>query len=78
MQDVQVQVRELGGAWADDRVKIWARIRWSGEPGIDVAREYRYRDGASVAHVIRRPEQRAQRDRTLGRRLESLRQRASV
>jgi hypothetical protein len=74
MKAVQVQVRELVKREADDRAKIWARIRLGGERGVDVARENGYRDGAGVAHVVRRLERRAETNRALARKLAGLKQ----
>ena len=76
MKAVQVRVRELVKREADDRVKIWARIRLGGERGVDVAREYGYRDGAGVAHVVRRLEKAAKTNRVLARKLAGLKQKA--
>ena len=73
-----VRVREQVKGEADDRVKIWARIRLGGERGIDVASEYGYRDGAGVAHVIRRLEKAAKTNRVLARKLAGLKQEASI
>jgi REP-associated tyrosine transposase len=78
VKEVQIQVRELVKSEADDRVKIWARIRLGGERGVDVASEYGYRDGAGVAHVVRRLEIAAKANRVLAHKLAGLRQEASI
>ncbi|HUJ09265.1 MAG TPA: transposase [Verrucomicrobiae bacterium] len=70
---IREQVQRLVKDEADDRVKIWARIRLGGERGIDVARAYGYRDGAGVTQVVRRLEQAAKSDKRLLRRLRGLR-----
>jgi hypothetical protein len=71
------EVRRLVADESDERVKIWARIRLGGERGVDVAREYDYRDGAGVAQVVGRLEKQTQADRTLRRKLAGLRQKVS-
>ena len=69
----QSQVRERLGevldGEADERIKIWARIRLGGESGVVVAREHGYRDGSGVGHVVRRLERRRVHDATLRQKL---------
>jgi hypothetical protein len=78
VRENQGRVRRLVEDESDDRVKIWARIRLGGDRGVDVAQEYGYRDGAGVAHVVRRLEQQARAARSLARRLNGLRQKVSA
>ena len=66
------RVRRLVAGEKDDRVVIWARVRLGGERGVDVAREYGYRDGAGVSLLVTRLEAAAKRDRELGERLAGL------
>jgi len=68
----QTRVRGLLVGETDDRVVIWARVRLGGERGVDVAREYGYRDGAGVSLLVKRLESAAQRDRKLGAKLATL------
>lgn len=72
VREIQERVRRWVEDEPDERVKIWARIRLGGERGVDVAREYGYRDGAGVAHVVRRLERAAESDGRLLRRLQGL------
>jgi len=74
---VRQRVRELVRRLADERIKIWARIRLGGERGVELAREYGYRSGAGVTLLVRRLEANAQEDRKLKRALESVRKNAS-
>jgi REP element-mobilizing transposase RayT len=53
------------GTEADERIRIWARVRLGGERGVDVARGAGYRDGSAVGKVVRRLEQRSERDSVL-------------
>ena len=66
-------VQHLVGGTADERIKIWARVRLGGERGVDLAREYGYRTGAGVTLLVRRMEARARQDRKLNATLEKLR-----
>ena len=61
----------------DERVKIWARLRLAGERGSAVAREYGYRDGSGVGHVMRRLERRSLQDRALRAKLMRLKEHMS-
>jgi putative transposase len=69
-----VRVREMVNGEADWRLQIWARLRLGGERGVDVAREYGYRDGSGVALVVRRLEKAASRDTILAEKLTQLAQ----
>jgi hypothetical protein len=66
-------VRRLVGSEPDKRVQIWARGRLGGERGVELAREYRYNNGAGVTLRVRRLEEAAELDRELRARLEALR-----
>jgi putative transposase len=54
---------------ADQRIKIWARVRLGGERGVAVAREQGYQDGSAVGQVVRRLEQRSIQDAALREKL---------
>jgi putative transposase len=69
---VRERVRELIKADADERLKIWARVRVGGERGVDLAREYGYRAGAGVRQVVRRLESSANHDPKLKAKLEAI------
>ena len=61
----------------DERIKIWARVQLGGERGATVAREYGYRDGSGVGQLVRRLERRSRFNRTLRRKLASIREKVS-
>jgi putative transposase len=73
---VRQRVRQLVGSIADERIRIWARVRLGGERGGELAREYGYRSGAGVTLLARRLEATAHRNRTLNRLLENVRKNA--
>lgn len=74
---IRQRVRHLVESIADERIKIWARVRLGEERGVDLAREYGYRTGAGVTLLVRRLEARARQDRKLNTILENLRTNAS-
>ena len=61
--------RDRLGQWvdseADERIRIWARVRLAGERCTTVARELGYRDGSGVGQVVRRLERRSAEDADL-------------
>jgi hypothetical protein len=63
------QVREHVKGEADQRVKIWARVRLGGERGVELAREYGYRHSSGVTQLVKRLEAEAREDRALNRKL---------
>jgi putative transposase len=67
------QVRQRVHGEADERVKIWARVRLGGERGVELAREYGYRHSSGVTQLVKRLEAGACEDRNLGRTLAQLR-----
>jgi putative transposase len=66
------KVAALIGREPDRRVQIWARVRLSGEPLTQLARELGYADGSGVHQVARRLEAAASSDAQLQSRLERL------
>ncbi|MEO0454086.1 MAG: transposase [Verrucomicrobiota bacterium] len=47
---------------SDQRIRIWARVRLIGERPVDLAREFKYRDGGSILQIVKRTEKRAKVD----------------
>ena len=54
---------------ADERIKIWARVRLGGERSVAVARQHGYQDGSAVGQVVRRLERRSVEDAALREKL---------
>ena len=54
------RVAKLVEAEAEDRLKIWLRVRLGNERKVDVARDYGYRDGSAVLQILKRLEERAE------------------
>jgi REP element-mobilizing transposase RayT len=69
----RAQVRQRVQREADERVRIWARVRLGGERGVEVAREYAYRHSSGVTQLVKRLETEAQEDRKLEEKLAGLR-----
>jgi REP element-mobilizing transposase RayT len=57
----------------DDRVRVWMRVRLGGQKKVEVAREFGYKDGSAVIHVVNRLERIATKDKKLNRKLARLR-----
>jgi REP element-mobilizing transposase RayT len=53
------RVRALVAGEADERVKIWARVKLGGERPVELAQEFGYRDQSGVGQVIKRLERSA-------------------
>jgi hypothetical protein len=73
MARVRKRVKKLVESETEDRIKIWARVRLGEERGIEVAREYGYRDGSGITQVVKRLEARALNEKSIWRKLEELR-----
>jgi hypothetical protein len=61
----------------DWRVKLWARVLLGGEPLTALAREWGYSDPSGVHQVVRRLAAKAESDRALARKLETLKKAAT-
>jgi hypothetical protein len=72
-KEAQERIRALVGEEADERVRVWARVRLGGERGKEVAEELGYKDGSGVTQVVKRLEVTAERDKPLAKRLAELR-----
>ena len=72
-KEAQVRIRALVGEEADERVRLWARVRLGGERGKEVAKELGYADGSGVTQVVKRLELTAERDKRLAKGLAELR-----
>jgi len=68
----RTRLQQLLQQEADRRVRIWARVRVGGERGVEVAREFGYRDGSGVTQLMKRLEAEATQDRSLAQRLKIL------
>lgn len=68
----KAEVAKLLAAESDDRVKIWAWVRWAGERKADVAREFGYAGGSAVWYVLRQLEQKSRADAALRKKLKRL------
>ena len=55
------RVAKLVEAEAEDRLKIWLRVRLGNERKVDVACDYGYRDGSAVLPILKRLEVRLKR-----------------
>jgi putative transposase len=66
------QVEQLLLGEEDRRIQIWARVRLGGQRSIDVASQYRFRDGSGIHRVVTRLEALAERDIRIGSRLKEL------
>lgn len=73
-QRVQSRVGDLVAREADERVRIWARVRLGAERLVDVARELGYSDGSGVLQVVKRLERQAAKRKALKEKLARLRQ----
>jgi REP element-mobilizing transposase RayT len=72
-QRVTQRVKALAANATDQRIQIWARVCLGAEPSVAVARQYGYRDGSAVRHIIKRLETTAKTDRTIRSHLDQLR-----
>jgi len=66
--------RHLGPLLAqesDERVKIWARVRWLAERPVDLAKENGYCDGGTITQILKRLEARSLIERSLKSKLET-------
>ena len=70
---VQQRVRDLVAKEADERIRIWARVRLGAERSVDVAKEFGYSDGSGITQVIKRLEREASKEKSLARKLDCLR-----
>jgi len=70
------RVRELVKAESDE-VKIWARVHLGRERRVVVAKEFGYRDGSGLTHLLKAVERRAAEDKKLTRKLDQLKIRHS-
>ncbi len=59
------RLAQVMAAEADERVKIWARVRLAGERSVVVARDYGYANGNGVGQVVKRLEARASENKRL-------------
>jgi hypothetical protein len=73
LEAVRGRVTRACAGEADERVWTWARVRLGGERMADIARELGYADGSGVLRVVQRLESASAQDKTLARRLATLR-----
>jgi hypothetical protein len=71
-REMRERVRGLVEKEGDVRIQVWARVRLGGERGIEVAREYGYKDGSEVTQRVKRLEKSAQKDKAIWKRIEEL------
>jgi putative transposase len=74
---VQKRLAKLERAETDPKMRLWMRVALGGHKRIEVAREFGYKDGSAVTHIIHRLKNRAARDKKLNRKLEELRRNLS-
>lgn len=75
--DLGAHLARLAAEQGDRRLAVWLRVRLGGEAMTAVARDFGYRDGSGVHHVVRRLEARADNDPALARRMSELRREVS-
>jgi hypothetical protein len=75
-EELRERVREMVVDESDE-IKMWARVKLGGERRVEVAREYGYKDGSGLTHLLKKLERNAGRDEALGRKLKNLRQHIS-
>ena len=66
------------GSEADERIRVWARVRLGRERPADIAREKGFRDGGSVLQIVKRTAARAATDHALHTRLKRLESAMSI
>jgi putative transposase len=66
------RLKDLLASEADERIKIWARVRLGGERMIEVAHSFGYKDGSAVTHMLKRVEQLMSADKPMKAKLERL------
>jgi REP element-mobilizing transposase RayT len=62
----------------DERVKLWARVRWLAERPVDLAREKGYFDGGTITQILKRLEARALKEQKLKSKLGSYKSKMSL
>ena len=68
---LQQKIRQLV-ADETEPVKMWARVRLGGERMIGVAREFGYRDGSGLTHLLKKVDTQAVENKRLRRKLDEL------
>lgn len=76
-KEASSRLKVLLGEEPDGKVRMWARVRLAGERMVDVAKEQGYKDGSGVCQTIKRLENRALKNRTLGLKMEELKEKMS-
>jgi len=76
-KEIQARLRQLLADEKDERIRIWARVRLGSERGVDVGREYGYKDGSGVTQLIKRLENEITDDKRLRAKLDALQQKMS-
>ncbi len=67
--DKTATAAKLASQEADQRLQVWLRVGWGGERGVDVARDFGWRDGSAVTQVIKRLQARRREDLALDQKM---------
>ncbi len=62
LKSIEVKVEKLISKEIDERIHMWMLTRLAGQPMVDVARRYGYKDGSGVLQVVKRLEASQRKD----------------
>ncbi len=77
-EDREQLVRSVVAGCEDQKLKIWALLRFGGVSQVQLAREWGYRDGSGVHYVARRLEKLAESDHALEKQMSVIRRKLSI